>query len=129
MAKCKNSCIHLLLIPLYVVVFVLAYRLLYILATENNQREDEIMENYAYALKRGKKIISSVATELIDNWGWAGGRLICPTPIPKNLGLTREDVGECATSSCRPDLWAFRAWCDKRGIPIKIADWYWYNVG
>jgi tRNA U38,U39,U40 pseudouridine synthase TruA len=35
---------RLLLIPLYVVVSVLAHRLLYILATENNQREDEIMD-------------------------------------------------------------------------------------
>ena len=80
-----------------------------------------------HTMVRGLKLVQRIDW-LRENWGWFGSpaELEACEDVPE-LKLTREDLTAFATTSCLPDLWAFRAWCWQRLIPTRTADWFWYN--
>lgn len=77
------------------------------------------------ALFRGLVLLAEVPEAELPSWGWFNGKLDAIGGLEK-MGLSEDEISECATASCGPRLWAFRAWCDKRGIAIPRADRFFY---
>lgn len=77
------------------------------------------------ALFRGITLLAEVPETDLPSWGWFNGELGAIGGL-KKMGLSEDEISKCATTSCGPRLWAFRAWCDKRGIAIPMADWFFY---
>lgn len=68
---------------------------------------------------------------------WFKGRIDglggCKVPLNDgdiilNLNLTKGEIEAAATMSSSADLWVFRAWCDKRGIPRTKAERFWHEA-
>ncbi len=43
------------------------------------------------------------------------------------FNLSKTEIEEFATASCFGDLWIFRALSYRLGVPVRKADWFWYN--
>ena len=56
------------------------------------------------------------------------GELRTPLFAPLPFNITEEEIEDCATTSCGPELWFLRAWGTRMGYPIPKVDWMFYQM-